>query len=104
MSDLSPGLHRASAICLTLAHECDHKVDAVPHSPANPRRRAESRALRRAAAAITRELLDQPLPAPTSLPSRCRRAGCLRPTTHPSGMCETHRPGFAQADEHEEAA
>lgn len=34
---------------------------------------------------------------PPSMPMICRRAGCQRQTTHPSGMCEEHRPGFAQA-------
>jgi len=37
-------------------------------------------------------------------PMKCRRVGCQRMSTHASGMCDEHQPGFAQADDQEQAA
>lgn len=61
MSALYPGLRHAAEICSSLARECDAKVEAIPHSPASGRRRAEARALRRAASRITDVMLAEPI-------------------------------------------
>ncbi len=103
MTNLYPGLRKAAMICLGLAREHEAKMAATPHSPANTRRRAESRALRRAAARITDAMLDESLPV-SPIPLQCRRYGCRRTSTHASGMCDEHQPGFAQVDDREQAA
>ncbi len=66
MTELYPGLRRAAEICWELARQCDAKIDAAPspYTAANVRRKAEGRALRRAASRITDEMLAEPIASP----------------------------------------